>query len=512
MDRNSRTAGAEADVYNHPCTPLERRRSPGRRSDDMSRTSSGPSPWSLRDLYRALFQYWKRSLAFFAVVMALAVTALVVSPRKYTSDAYLFVRLGRESVALDPTATTGKFVGMNVTRETEINSIIQVMGSRAIIEKVVDAIGLDPPANLELEREKGIASLMKDLTIWSPKNTSVIGVACEARSPERARKVVSTIIKTYMDEHLRLNSTPGSHEFFDEQSKLLKSQLDEASAALRDAKSEFNLASIEGRRDALQKQVAAVETQILDTESGRAASAAKIASMRGSLSRLPESLLKRFALPNSTATSLRELLYELQTREQELMAKYTEQHPAVIAIRQQVREMERIMREEQPDRSQATTAALLAEQSTFESLEARSAALDGQLKRLENELATLNEQEVRVKELERNVKVAETSYLNYMASLEQTRVDQALKREAISNINVIQSASLIHKPTSPKKGLTLAIALVVGLCGGIGLALTSQQLDHSLKTPEDIEKRLGLPTLVSIPKLDSQQLVVKGMV
>jgi len=512
MDRNGRTAGTEADVHNQASASLERRRSPGRRSDDMGRTHAGPPAWSLRDLYRALFQYWKRSIAFFCVVMALAVTALIACPRKYTSDAWLFVRLGRESVALDPTATTGKFVGMNVTRETEINSIIEVMGSRAIMEKVVDAIGLDPPADSELDREKGIALLMKAITIWSPRNTNVIGVACEAHSPERAQEVVSTIVKTYMDEHLRLNSTPGSYEFFDEQSKLLKSQLDEASSALRDAKSDFNLASIEGRRDALQKQVASVQTQILDTESGLAASAAKIASMRGSLSQLPESLLKRFALPNSTATSLRELHYELQTREQELLAKYTEQHAAVIAIRQQVQAMERIMLEEQPDRSQATTAALLAEQSTYESLEARGKALGEQSKRLADELAMLNEQEVRVKELERNVKVAESSYLSYMASLEQTRVDQALKRQAISNINLIQPASLIHKPTSPKKGLTLVIALVAGLCGGIGLALFSQQLDHSLKTPEDVEKRLGLPMLVSIPKLDSQQLVVKGMV
>jgi len=512
MDRTNKHAGSAADVNSPASGSFERRRSLGRRVEDVTRPQSGPAAWSLRDVYRALFQYWKRSLGFFSIVMVMAITALIVCPCEYSSDAWLFVRLGRESVALDPTATTGQVVGLNVTRETEINSIIEVMGSRVVLEKVVDSVGLDPPAESELEREKGITTLMKDITIWSPKNTNVIGVACTARSPERSRKVVSAIVEIYMDEHLRLNSTPGSYEFFDEQSKLLKTQLDEESAALRDAKSQFNLASIEGRRDALQKQVSGVETQILDTESGLAASVAKIESMRSSLDTLPESLLKRFAQPNSSATSLRELHYELQTREQELLAKYTESHPTVIAIRQQVREMERIMLAEQPDRSQATTAAVLAEQSTCESLQARAKALDDQKKRLAKELAVLNQQEVQVKELERNVKVAEANYLAYMASLEQTRVDQALKSQAISNINVIQPASLIHKPTSPKKGLTLAIALIVGVCGGIGLALLSQQLDQSLKTPEDIEKRMGLSTLVSIPYLEPQQLALKGMV
>jgi len=512
MDRTKSPGRAEANAPVPASGPIERRRSPGRRSDDLKTTIPGLPVWSLRDLYRALFRYRKRSIAFFLAIMGLVSVSLAFCPRKYTSDAQLFVRLGRESVALDPTATTGAFVGPNVTRENEINSIIEVMGSRAIIARVADSIGLDEPAESKLGRERGITGLMEGINIWSPKSTNVIGVSCEARSPERAQEVVATLIDTYLEEHLRLNSTPGSFEFFDEQSKLLKKQLDDASTALRDAKSSFNLASIEGRRDALQQQVSSVETQILDAESGLAASQAKIASMRGALGQLPEAMLKQFANPSGSATTMRELLYELQTREQELLAKYTEDHPSVIAIRKQVQEADKILRSEQPDRSQATTAAVLAEQSTYESLQARAKSLEGQLDRLQLDLAALNQQEIQVRELERRVTVAETNYLTYMASLEQTRVNQALKRQEISNINVIQPASLVLKPVSPKKGITLAIAFVVACCGGVGLAFVSDQLDHSLGTPEDIEKRLGLPTLVSIPHMKANQFTLRGMV
>jgi len=442
--------------------------------------------------------------------MASVILALVFCQRKYISEAQLFVRLGRESVSLDPTVTTGAFVGPNVTRENEINSIIQVMGSRSIVEKVVDKIGLENPTTSELARERSITKLRDNFSISAPKNTSIIDVSCKAESPEYAQQAVAAIVDVYLEEHLRLNSTPGSHEFFDKQSKLLKTQLDDAGAALRDAKSGFNLASIEGRRDALQMQVSEVETKILETESELAASQAKIASMRGSLNQLPESLLKRFATPGSSATTLQELFHELQTREQELLAKYTESHPSVIAARQQVREMERLTLADQPDRSQATTAAVLTEQSTYESLEARAKSLDQQIKRLRADLSVLNQQELQIKELERQVTVAETTYLTYMASLEQTRMDQALKRQAISNINIVQPASLVRKPISPRKGLTLAMAFVFAVCGAIGLAFLSDHLDHSLRTPEQIEKHLGLPTLVSIPNLKSRQLRLNG--
>jgi uncharacterized protein involved in exopolysaccharide biosynthesis len=125
-------------------------------------------------------------------------------------------------------------------------------------------------------------------------------------------------------------------------------------------------------------------------------------------------------------------------------------------------------------------------------------------------LGTLNEQEVKVNELERRVKVAEANFLAYQSSLEQVRVNEALKKNAISNINVIQPASLVLEPVSPKKGLTLAMALVAAVSGALTLVLISERLDHSLKTPEDLEKYLGLPLLTSIPRVRSAQLAWKG--
>jgi uncharacterized protein involved in exopolysaccharide biosynthesis len=192
------------------------------------------------------------------------------------------------------------------------------------------------------------------------------------------------------------------------------------------------------------------------------------------------------------------------------LAKFTENHPAVIAIRQQVSGAEDILQSERPDRAQATSAAVLAETATYESLVARAASLRTQRDGLAAELTRLNDQEVQISELERQSKVAERNYLSYVASLEQSRIDQALKREQISNINIIQPASLVLKPTSPKTGLTLAVALVVALCGSVALALLSDHLDHSLKSPEDIEQRLGLPVLVSIPCADPRQLVLQA--
>jgi hypothetical protein len=79
--------------------------------------------------------------------------------------------------------------------------------------------------------------------------------------------------------------------------------------------------------------------------------------------------------------------------------------------------------------------------------------------------------------------------------------------ERITNVNVAQPATFEAKPVSPRKQLNLALGLVIGLAGGVLLALVSDRLDESLHSPEDVEKNLDIPTLVAIPRLKSRDLV-----
>ncbi len=98
---------------------------------------------SLRDLYYVLFRHkWKIILFFFAVIIAVTVGTFLCA-EIYRSKAMLLVRLGRESVTLDPTAATGQIINISSSRTTEINSELEILKSRELIEKVVDSIGAD---------------------------------------------------------------------------------------------------------------------------------------------------------------------------------------------------------------------------------------------------------------------------------------------------------------------------------------------------------------------------------
>jgi Mrp family chromosome partitioning ATPase len=77
----------------------------------------------------------------------------------------------------------------------------------------------------------------------------------------------------------------------------------------------------------------------------------------------------------------------------------------------------------------------------------------------------------------------------------------------ISNISVVQPATVPIKPIRPRKLLNLALGIFLGVLGAVGLAFVCEYLDHSIKTPEEAEMRLQLPTLASIPLVRSNRML-----
>jgi uncharacterized protein involved in exopolysaccharide biosynthesis len=209
---------------------------------------------------------------------------------------------------------------------------------------------------------------------------------------------------------------------------------------------------------------------------------------------------------------MRTKLYELRLKEQELLTKYTETGIPVQEIRRQIAEAQRLLDKEDSTRTEVTTGvnatyeelnrALILEMATFSSLVAKLRVLNNQSKEARGETGNLIDTEMQMSSLQRELTLLDTKYRKYSENLEQARIEQALEMNKISNISVIQPATAPLDPVRPKKAVNLMLGLIFGVLGGIGLAFVSHVHGHSLKTPEDIEKKLGLRLLASIPYLE----------
>lgn len=315
----------------------------------------------------------------------------------------------------------------------------------------------------------------------------------------------------FLKEHLRLNRTKGTHQFFTEQSRLLHEQLTKASQELADRKSEFGLLAVEGKRQIIEEQLKIVRLELLGTERALTASQTKVRNLQDTVASLsPQVTQTMTGVSHQAWDRMREKLYELEIVESELRSLYTDKHPKMSAVAEQRRNVSEILKSQPQDRTQITSIQnptyqaleqeLLSEQANVASLQSTKQVLAQQHANVLEEVESLNNQDYQIAELERQLELLESNYRTHAEKLEEARIDEALDTARVSSINIAQRATFVGKSVSPDKRLTLLAAVAVSLFGGLGLALFGESLNQTLRTPGEAEAVLDLPVLVSIPK------------
>src|SRR5688572_7371637 len=205
----------------------------------------------------ALTRHWRKGLVVFGFLAIAALVGAVRMPRSYYSEARLFVRFGREN-QVDPTAAGGQMISLYESRESEINSLIEILKSRTTFDRVVSQLGAqyiltgvassarpeagktvdsalssEPPSKLHL---RAVAHLDRVIYIGAPRKSNIISVSCKASSPEAAQRIVAKLVEVYLDEHLRVHRSPGTFEFFQDQAEKSRLTWQQAQDELRDTK------------------------------------------------------------------------------------------------------------------------------------------------------------------------------------------------------------------------------------------------------------------------------------
>jgi len=504
---------------------------------------------------RALFRHKRAALAFFLCATTGAVLWNVLCPSTFRSEGKILVRLGRENVALDPTVTLGsqQMITLPSSRESEINSVVEGLRSRVLIEKAVAAIGPGTVLNEEAEsveaakvahrsavaagfrsckqwifsrvlawnldqREQAVREVMDSFEVAPAPKSNVICVCYDASSPELAQTVLAKLIELFEERHARINRPSGAQEFLDEQSARIQKDLVRTEEELRGLKKEKRLVSAPERRKILEDRAGRLEDDLLQTRSEIAAAESAAAHLKQELGLLPATEVsgQTTGIGDEGTNRMRDRLYALQLTREEMRTRYADTHPKMQEIQQQVAAAEELLEGEEPTRSQVTTApdkthqqariALLDNASRRASLRARTASLETELAEARREVDAFNDTDLRIARLERELAIAEGNYRRYSAALEESRIDKALEAQGLSNISVLQPATYDVKPHRPRRLLNLLIGLAGGAFGGFVLSVLLEYLDHSFITGDDIEKRLGTPILAEIPRLPLREL------
>ncbi|HEV3301890.1 MAG TPA: hypothetical protein VG055_19705 [Planctomycetaceae bacterium] len=414
---------------------------------------------------------------FGCAVLVGAIALGAMWPKTYRSEAKLYVRLGRENVGLDATASLGHEIsGLQISREEELNTVVELLRSRSLLEKVVTVVGPETILNPTHEsgaksapsifsyvratlqqgvnwltndgpltpQEKAVAALRRQLDMQNVRKTDVILVAHEGPSAAASQQIVSTLINLYLDEHVRMSRSPKEHAFLEDQAASIKKQLVQRETELKSFKDQTGLASPAEQRLTLVNQIG----------------------------RLEDDLKATLATIQASEAGNREIVAE-QGR---ASAVDTKGHEEL-----------RLM--------------LLKERPALASARAKSSLLRTQLAEAKEQLRILNGNENRIDQMQREAQILDVSYRKYSVSLEQARLDQSLESQRISNINVAQPASLSLQPVRPQRSLFLAAGLLLALFGGPTLAVLFDAFRSLSTSRREVGYRIDVPSMAPSPAL-----------
>ena len=266
-------------------------------------------------------------------------------------------------------------------------------------------------------REATIQDLQTDLRVTEKgKKTGILQISLEGPDPERLAATLDALAETYLRQNVERKSAEAGKTllFLESQLPVLRSNL----------------------------EVAETELERYRTQKGGV-----------DVSMATQSVVTR-------AVEVEKAASELQVEYAALRQRFTESHPALLAIRDKLRRLE------------------------------------GERGTIEARLKLLPEAELESARRLRDVKVANELYLVLLNQAQELKV---VKEGTLGNVRILDDALHPTKPFAPDRGRIASLALVLGLVAGVGLAFARRTFDTGVEDPDQVERAAGIPVFASIP-------------
>lgn len=199
------------------------------------------------------------------------------------------------------------------------------------------------------------------------------------------------------------------------------------------------------------------------------------------------------ALRNQAINLMRQRRSEVSAEYQRMMVQFEPEYPAAKALRAQLDQLDRsIAREE------ARVSGSL--QAEYREATERERALKAKVGELKQNYLDLRRRSIQYNIYQQEVDTNRALYDGLLQRFKEIGVAGGV---GVNNVAVVDAADVPQKPSSPRLFLNLLVSVIAGLGLGGLLAFALEQIDEAIADPAEIERRLGLPLLGSVPKVDS---------
>lgn len=481
---------------------------------DQPATPAGliQSDVDLREFRAALYRnrWLIGGIAGLGIIIGLML-ALLTTPIYRATSTIQIDQAGPQILDEDAQDPTGQALDSDSYLQTQV----EVIKSRSLADRVAralnyyrgptlfDAMGEDPP-----ESEPGsegwqravIARLQDSLTVELMNDTRLVSISFDSPSNDHAQTVANRFADEFIASTLqrRFETSAYSRKFLEGQLDQTRSQLEASERALIDYAREQGITNVasgaegEEARDSLTgSNLSALNAAYAKAQSDRilAQQRWEQASRTATMS-LPE------VLSNSSVQSLISQRAQLQAQLQGERDRHSAEYPTVQQMEAQLASLD-----QQISAQAARVRSSIRE--AYNVAREQEESLRGNVQALQQTALGEQSRGVQLGILQRE---ADTNRALYDALLQRYRELNAAAGITANNISIIDRATAPSSPIWPRPFLFALLGGIFGLAIAALAAFARERLDDSIRHPDDVQRKLGLPLLGLTPRAEAGEL------
>lgn len=467
-------------------------------------TNASETTQQLNGIVRTLQRRIRPMIAIFLGFLGLVLLFSLIMPKSYTTEIKV---IAGNSSAVPAAGSDSANSQLPV-----LNALLQATGVQSA-ETYVELFQ-ETPVLMQVSQQLGLHmsphDLLNHVNVKPITNTSIIDLSVTWSNPKMSAEVANTFGQVVVDRQRQLVSSQAQQaiDFLKTQLPAAAKTMHEASTKLANFEATHHITDINAQTQSYISSLATLDGNIGKVEADEQQSKAQLASAQSALSHTSPTITGGTTVATNPVlqqleTQLSQVDVQLQTAEKQ----YTDQHPTVIALKQQKAQLENEIAKQRStvvantntvpnplyEQLQQQTAQY---QSQAAADEAQLAALKRQRDQMNPTLANLPAQAALLADLQRNAQSAQDVY----TALQQKYNNANIARDtALSDVTVTQPANPNSAKVTPNLILNLLLGVLLGLTLAIVGAFVIDYLDGSIKDEREVEEELALPALAQIP-------------
>lgn len=333
-----------------------------------------------------------------------------------------------------------------------------------------------------------LGAFLGRLIVKRVPNSRLVEVQFEAQDPQLAAQVVNTHLQSYIEQNFRskYDATTQASTWLSAELEELRIKVEKSEDARIAYERQNQIWQIDEKQDITTQKLADLSKAVTEAQTMMAEKEALYRmAASGNVDALPA------ARENGVIQDLLKRKTELDENYADATHQYGPNFPKVQRLAAQRTELEQ-------DLEKARKTVIESVQQEFDTAHQRVVLLQEALDKQKAEANDLAEKLVQYHILQHDAESNKALYDGLLQKLKEAGITAGLRS---SNIRIVDPALAPTSPSRPQKARNIMLAILVGLVGGVGLALFREYLDNTVKSPDDIEALTGLPSLAVVPSL-----------